>query len=332
MRDLERENLRLNDKLRASRKVSDEKGSGLSILEQKAGEYEATIRELSSQLKLRVDVGLAYEDLLKHLKEREENFRLETKKQEDKIRDLERDNRTLLDKEQASRQLLEKEVSAIEKDMNGELETLRQRLSIVTAGNQEKDRKIARLEELADGLSMESKEKEAEDKALLARLGDRVERYRHDNHVLEDANKNQCQLLKGREEEISVLAAENDKLQQRVDTQRHLLREKEDEISQLEAICEQRDDDLGKMRRLYNEVIQAQRGALEEREQEIDLLFAQCKRYEDIIDEAEYITYDQKSNLKAKKREIEQLSLAIERIENTGGLLSKLDNMCSANK
>ena len=48
---------------------------------------------------------------------------------------------------------------------------------------------------------------------MLARLGERVESYRHDKHELQAANE---------------------ELQNRVETQRHLMKEKENEILEME--------------------------------------------------------------------------------------------------
>ena len=68
---------------------------------------------------------------------------------------------------------------------------------------------------------------------------------------------------------------------------------------------------------------------MKDREEEIHLLYRQCEQYEDIIDEAEYATYEQRADLRAKKREIEELSMAIEKVQNAG-LFGQLDQMCSS--
>lgn len=278
--------------------------------------------ELENQLILRgnpIQLDVAYEELLAHLKQRELDFRSEAKTQEERQQELERENRRLKDKVHASRKRLdeqEKNISIIERETDGDLEMMQQRLHVVMGESQEKDRQIALLEDVAENLTEEvgrAKEKEEEDVQLSARLGERIESYR-----------------RGQEE----LSAANEELQRRVQTQHVLLTEKEDEIIEMEKFRDQREneliDDLERMRRRYSEIVQAQRYALEEREEEIHLLYRQCDKYEDIIDEAEYITHEQRADLRTKKKEIEELSMAIERAQNSG-LFGKLDKMCSTN-
>ena len=76
------------------------------------------------------------------------------------------------------------------------------------------------LKDMVDGPTIEAgqfKKRENEDKSLLARLGERVESYRHDQHELQAAIEelrnrveNQPYLLKGKENEI--LEMRHDKL------------------------------------------------------------------------------------------------------------------------
>jgi len=63
------------------------------------------------------------------------------------------------------------------------------------------------------------------------------------------------------------------------------------------------------MHRRHNAFVDSQGIALEDREEEIHLLYRKCEKYEDIIDEAEYVTYEQSADLRAKKREIEELAM-----------------------
>ena len=93
-------------------------------------------------------------------------------------------------------------------------------------------------------------------------------------------------------------------------------------------------EDLEAMRVRMHEIVDYGRIAIAEREEEIHLLYRQCETYEDIIDEADYITYEQRADLRAKKREIEELSRAIEirnqhsQSNNESGWLMQLDQMC----
>lgn len=282
--------------------------------------------ELENQLILRgnpIKLDVAYEELLAHLKERDQEFRSESKKQEERQRDLERENRKLKDKVHASRKMLDEQehnLSLVERETDDELNRMRQRLDAVMAEDKEKDRRIIMLEDMVEGLTIDAEEKqkeEIEDKELLARLGERVENYRHKQGELERMNE---------------------ELQIRVETQRHLLKEKEDELMHMERFRVQREDelndDLDRMRLRMNEMVDSQRAvvrALDDREEEIQLLYQQMDRYEDIIDEAEYVTHEQRSVLHDNKREIKELSMAIDRVQN-GGLLGQLDNMCSSKR
>ena len=63
---------------------------------------------------------------------------------------------------------------------------------------------------------------------------------------------------------------------------------------------------LERMPRRHNAFVDSQGITSEDREEEIHLLYRQCEKYEDIINEAEYVTYEQRADLKVKKREIEE--------------------------
>ena len=77
-----------------------------------------------------------------------------------------------------------------------------------------------------------------------------------------------------------------------------------------------------------HDVIDLQRKELKEREREINLLARDIEKYEDILDEADYVTHEQRLCLKNREKRIDELSLAIERSQNSG-LLSQLDKMCT---
>jgi len=117
--------------------------------------------ELENQLNLRgnpIQLDVAYEELLSHLKSREADFRLETKKQEERQRDVERENRKLKDKIHASRKKmdeLDRNSSMIRKETHQDVDELRQRLHISMGENQEKTRQIEDLEDMVDGLTAE---------------------------------------------------------------------------------------------------------------------------------------------------------------------------------
>eukprot|EP00580_Thalassiosira_gravida_P015377 CAMPEP_0201667618 /NCGR_PEP_ID=MMETSP0494-20130426/15863_1 /ASSEMBLY_ACC=CAM_ASM_000839 /TAXON_ID=420259 /ORGANISM="Thalassiosira gravida, Strain GMp14c1" /LENGTH=352 /DNA_ID=CAMNT_0048147667 /DNA_START=43 /DNA_END=1101 /DNA_ORIENTATION=+ len=276
--------------------------------------------ELENQLTLRgnpIKLDAAYEDLLAHLKRREEEYRSDSKKESDIHRELEVENSRLKDEVNSSRKLLdeqEQSLSIIEKETNDDLDLMRGRLNDVMGDNEEKNRQVMMLKNMVEGLSIESDQfskRRNEDNSLLSRLGERIETYRRDQHEGEVANE---------------------ELQTKMDTMLVVLKEKEVEILEMERYRNVREaelsDEIERMRRCHNDFVDSQRVALTDREEEIHLLYRQCEKYEDIIDGAEYVTHGQRADLEEKKREVEELSMAIEKVQNTG-LFGQLDNMCS---
>jgi chromosome segregation ATPase len=178
--------------------------------------------------------------------------------------------------------------------------------------NHEKSQNIMELENMVECLTIEAERNDEEriaDKALIDRLTGLVEKFERGQDELE------CM---------------NEEMQNRLDTLRRMIEDKEAELRDVERSCDERKgellDDSDRMRRQLNEIIANQRYVLESKEEEIHLLKMQVCKYEDIIDEAEYVTQEQRFALMENKREIEKLSSAIERVQNTG-LLSQLDKM-----
>lgn len=279
--------------------------------------------DLENQLTLRgnpIKLDAAYEELLAHLKQREEDFRAEAKKREARQRDLERENKKLREKVHASRKLLdeqERNIALVEKETDDELIEMRKRMDDAVRDAEEKARKVERLEDMVDRLTLEAEQsqKEAdEDKDLLSRLGERVEEYKRDMVELERSN---------------------DELERRVETQRLLLKEKEEEILHMETFRDRREDelndDMDRMRQHLHDIINSQRVEIDEKDREIDLLCREMDRYEGILGEAEYVTHEQRGALRKSKKEIEELSMAIERSQDSG-LFGQLDKMCSSGR
>jgi len=79
------------------------------------------------------------------------------------------------------------------------------------------------------------------------------------------------------------------------------------------------------MHRRHNAFVDSQGIALEDREEEIHLLYRQCEKYEDIIDEAEYVTYEQSVDLKVQYKEERDWGAI-----NDAGLYGQLDKVCSS--
>ncbi len=274
--------------------------------------------ELQNQLRLRgnpINLDVAYEDLLAHLKKREENFHSESMKHAERQRNLEKEIRKLKDKAHASRKLLddqemhislmEKEgedqqnhISSIKNEADTELSKMQKQLDAVVNDNNEKHLRIVELLIEAD----RGKQREIEDQEMLARLADRIDNHTHDRNNLERIN---------------------DDLQSRLEMQRHLLREKEDAILHVERSRNEREnilsDDFNRMSNRLNEIIETQQNNLRDQEEIIHLLYQKIDRYQAIIDDADNVTHEQRNA-------IESLSAEIERVQNSG-YLSQLDKM-----
>lgn len=274
--------------------------------------------DLQNQLRLRgnpINLDVAYEDLLAHLKEREANFHSESTEHAERQRNLEKEIRKLKDKSHASRKLLDdqemqislmekegedqhKHISSIKKEANNELSKMQKQLDAVVNDNNEKHLRIVELLIEAD----HGKQREIEDQEMLARLADRIDNHAHDRDNLERINED---------------------LQRRLEVQRHLLREKEDEILHVERSRDEREnmlsDDLNRMSNGMNEIIETQQKNLQDQEEIIHLLYQKVDRYQAIIDDADYVTQEQRNA-------IESLSTEIERVQNSG-FLSQLDKM-----
>lgn len=231
--------------------------------------------------------------------------------------ETDRTNRDPTDASKSSRHVLDEQERAVSHSQNGaqdELEALRQQLHAALGENEEQHRQVLTLEDMVSSLTIELdqwKKQEHEDKSLLARLGERVESHRHD-----------------RQEAQAV----NEELQRRLEDQRRRSEVKADEMREMKKSRDRREDelvdDMERMRRQHNQFVDAQGRASEEREKEICRLYEQCKKYQRIIDEAEQATHEQKVDLRAKKKEVEELSMVIESSQN-GGILGRLGNMCS---
>lgn len=288
--------------------------------------------ELQNQLRLRgkpINLDAAYEDLLAHLKQREANFYSESMKREERQQNLEKEICKLKDKAHASRKLLDEQemhISLIEKDGDDQLERIlsikkkadseltkmQNQLDAAMSDNKEKHLRIIKLKDEVHSLLIETdhgKQREIEDRETLAQLLERVNNHTRDQYDLERINED---------------------LQSRLEMQRRLLREKEDEILNVERSRDEREnllkDDLERMSNRLNEIIETKRKTSQDQQEIIHLLYQQIDRYQAIIDEADYVSHEQRSALLASKKKIELLSTAIERVQSSG-FLSRLDKL-----
>ena len=296
-------------------------GSLTELLRERESEIRALRQEkaeLENQLMLRgnpINLDQAYAELLAHLKKREAEFRSFFSEQAEREHALERDVRKWKDRLNVSRKVIEDQeqrIVLISTEANEKLETIKQQLENSLKDNQDISRNIANLDDMVQRLSIEADQSDKEknsDKELIDRLAGLVEKY--------ECNQDELEKI-------------NEEMQKDVDNLQNLLEDKEAEILTLERSHAEREEDLlgdiDRVRGRLNEIIETQHSVLDKKEEEIHLLKLQICKYEDIIDEAEYVTHEQQCALTENKREIGQLSLAIERVENSG-LLSQLDKI-----
>jgi len=248
-------------------------------------------RELRSNLPLHLDV--AYEELLAHCKEREEEFKKATEQHERESRDLENKCHNLEEKLEKQRRMLDKyeqEVADEAHEMENEIRMMHHRLEMAVDEIVEKDKEILYLENMVARLRVENDrllDTEDEDKALIARLGKRVENI----------------------EELGML---NFQLEETLKGQQKLLRKKDEELNKYTQLHQ---EEMKNMELRLHQVIDLQRADLQERESEIIMLRQDIEKYEDILNEADYVTNEQRLELRAREECIDKLSVDIERRE-----------------
>lgn len=273
-------------------------------LREREEELQQVCRErdmLADQLHLRgnllpLQLDLAYEDLLAHCKEREEEFKEVNEQHERRSRELEHKCHDLQRQLKKKHKLLDKyeeDIMAERDEMENNIRNSHHRL---LEEIQEKERHISSLEDMVDRLKFENN-----------RLLDR-----------EEEHETLISRLRKQKKDVTRLEVLNSQLEE-------MLCQKEKELKNYILFHQ---DEMMDMNVRVHEVIDLKSEELQEREKELAMLTEDIKKYEDILDEADYITHEQRLELKAREKRIHELSLAIERIHNTG-FLAQVDNMCT---
>ena len=265
---------------------------------------------LEDQLKLRgnlpVHLDVAYEELLAHCKEREEEHKKAT---ELHLREkIELENRCdnleeKLDEQTRMIDAYEQEVTAEEDEMDREIRKCHQRLELAVEEIEEKEQRVMSLEKMVDHLNDENDrlmDSEQENNAVIARIGKRVENIK----------------------ELEML---NFRLEEKLGGCEELLAQKDED---LDNYIELHQDELKNMEQRLHKVIDLQRKDLQERDREIIMLKRYIEKYEDILDEAEHVSHEQRRGLRAREDRISELSMAIEKRENAD-FLSQFDKLCT---
>lgn len=282
-------------------------------LREREDELQQVCRErdrLEDQLQLRgnlpVHLDVAYEELLTHCKEREEEHKQAAEQHQREKLELEKKCQDLEDKlEEQNRAIDRYEQEMIDErdEMENEIRKCRHQLEIAADEVDEKEQDIVSLEKMVSRLKAENDrllDREEEDKAIIARISTRVENMK----------------------ELEML---NFRLEERLEAREEQLLQKEEDLNNYIQLHQ---DEMKNMELRLHKVIDLQSKDLQQRDREIIMLKRGIEKYEDILDEADYITREQRLGLQAREERIGELSMAIERNQNSG-LLSRFDKLCT---
>jgi chromosome segregation ATPase len=281
-------------------------------LREREDELRQVCRErdrLEDQLQLRGNLPLhldvAYEELLAHCKKREEEFEKAIEQHERESRALENKCHALEEKLEKQHRMLddyEQEVTDERVEMKNEIMKSHKQLDIAAGEIAKKDKQISSLENMVERLKVENDrllDIEDDDKKLISHMSKQIQ-------------------------DIKELEMLNFQLEERFERQEMLLRKKDEALDNYTKFHQ---DELKNMELRLHEVIDLQHKDLQERDEEIIMLKRDIEKYEDILNEADHVTHEQRRELRAREERIDQLYFAIERSQNSG-LLSHLDKMC----
>jgi len=282
-------------------------------LREREDELHQVCRErdrLEDQLKLRgnlpVHLDVAYEELLAHCKQREEEHKQAAEQHQREKLELEKKCQNLEDKlEEQTRAIdkYEQEIAGERDEVENEIRKFHHQLEIAAEEVEEKEQDILSLENMVNRLKAENDrllDREEDDKVIIARISKRVENAKE----LEMLNFRLEERLEGREEQ--------------------LIQKDED----LNNYIQLHQDEIKNMELRLHKVIDLQSKDLQQRDREIIMLKRSIQKYEDILDEADYITREQRLSLKEREERIGELSMAIERSQNSD-FLSRFDKLCT---
>ncbi len=282
-------------------------------LREREDELQQVCRErdrLEDQLQLRgnlpVHLDVAYEELLAHCKEREEEHTAAAEQHQREKFELEKKCQDLEDKlEEQNRAIdrYEQEIAEERAEMEHEIRKCHQQLEIAADEVDEKEQDVVSLEKMVNRLKAENErlsDREEEDKAIIARISTRVENMK----------------------ELEMV---NFRLEERLEAREEQLVQKEEDLNNYIQLHQ---DEMKNMELRLHKVIDLQSKDLQQRDREIIMLKRGIEKYEDILDEADYVTREQRLGLQAREERIGELSMAIERSQNSG-LLSRFDKLCT---
>ena len=306
----------------------------LSRAESEANRLRKTNEALDSQLALRGHLDSSYQELLDHIKQSEEEYRLERIELSDRHTQLELKNGRLMDTIEEQRTLLadqEEEIAQMRRREHADAERMQNQIELVREVK-------ADLTFQNDRLMAENDQMRVEISRLEADLRDEQDAGCRQATKIQHLQQNEIELeneIARHQANISIL---QDQIHALTEDNRQLREETEVAVMSSERYREHREDVLNQRvadvaesaRQTLDDLAESARQTLDERDKEIELLTRQMDHYEDILDEADFVTHEQQAALKQNKEEIVRLSKAIERIQATeSGFLAKLDRLCT---
>mmetsp|Transcript_32757 Transcript_32757/g.78223 ORF Transcript_32757/g.78223 Transcript_32757/m.78223 type:complete len:336 (+) Transcript_32757:74-1081(+) len=306
----------------------------LSRAESEVNRLRKTNEALESQLALRGHLDSSYQELLDHVKQSDEEHRLERIELSDRYLQLELKNERLIEAIEEQRTLLgdqEEDIAQMRRREHTDAERMQHQIELVREGNSD-------LSLQNDRLRAENNQMGVEISRLEADLRDEQDSGCRQATKIQHLQQNEIELENEIARHQANISIFQDQIQQLREENRQLREENEVAVMSSERYREHREDVLNQRvvdvaesaRQTLDDVAESARQTLNERDKEIELLNRQMDRYEDILDEADFVTHEQQTALKQNKQEIVRLSKAIERIQATeSGFLAKLDRLCS---
>lgn len=262
-----------------------------------------------------INLDAAYDDHTESMKLMEQQRNLE--KEVHKLKDKAHLSRKLLDEQEMHISFMEKEELSRQKAEKSERKMLQEQLDFALHDNEEKQMDMSELKNEIQHLLDEidhRKQKEDEDGEIIDNLVEHL-----GNHAID-------------QDELERM---NEELQSRLELQRNLMCEMDDELVYVKRTREEREkvfiDDIERLNHRVTEIIRTNQEIINETEEKMHLLYQQIDRYDAILDEADYVTHEQRNALLASNEEVKSLSTAIDKVHNSG-FLSQLDKMMACGR
>lgn len=281
---------KLADREAEIRKLSSENSS----LENKLKRCKQTIKQETTKCE---ELENAYEELMERFNEQEEELKVVSQRN-DEMLGRQQELEIVCSNLQNAVDVREEDLSV----MKNELDLARSQLThAMDAHSHNRNRDICSLENKLDDL-----QKEVEFYKIKAHEAESLHYHLSNREMeLKSILKENNEMLEEQEKEIGFLTKKNRFLENEGEVQRSMLEEQEKDITSLKEI-------LVKL----NNVIKSQDIDLGKKDNTILQLSLDIERYENIVEEAEYVAWEQHRKIKAETQNIEKMSTEIEHLKD----------------